>query len=164
MEKWLANPFYKDIFCEVDFMDKGNWFEMDHILWRESQWMVIDSFSSHFITLHVDDGWPDGPVNGGGEYLRYVGYTIEPADGIGSEFYKNHFSIERHGIFIVSFYRIHNNFLRNNTAKKTKYLNLMALKDANIFSIYAITLLKNIRKTPGLKDFKPSSLEKFILS
>ncbi|MEE8565913.1 MAG: hypothetical protein V3S79_05970 [Candidatus Thermoplasmatota archaeon] len=99
MEKWLANPFYKDIFCEVDFMDKGNWFEMDHILWRESQWMVIDSFSSHFITLHVDDGWPDGPVNGGGEYLRYVGYTIEPADGIGSEFYKNHFSIERHGIF-----------------------------------------------------------------
>jgi hypothetical protein len=99
MEKWLSNPFYKDIFCEVDFMEKGHLLEMNHILWKESQWMVMDSLSSHFITLHVDDGWPDGPKNGGGEYLRYVSQTIEPADGVGSEFYKNHFSLDRHGIF-----------------------------------------------------------------
>lgn len=99
MEKWLSNPFYKDIYCEVDFMQKGHLYEMDHVLWRESKWMVMDRFSPHFITLHVDDGWPDGPKNGGGEYLRHVSQTIEPADGIGSEFYKNHFSKDRQGIF-----------------------------------------------------------------
>jgi len=99
MEKWLANPFYQDIYCEVDFMQKGYWFEMEHVLWVDSQWMVMDSFSNHDITVHVDDGWSDGPKNGGGEYLRYVPQTIQPADGIGSEFYKNHFSNDRHGIF-----------------------------------------------------------------
>ncbi len=99
MEKWLANPFYKDIYCEVDFMEKGHWYEMDHVLWKESQWMVMDRFSPNLITVHVDDGWPDGPKNGGGEYLRYISQTIEPADGIGSEFYKNHFSKDRKGIF-----------------------------------------------------------------
>jgi hypothetical protein len=99
MEKYLSNPFYKDIFCEVDFMEKGRSYELDHILWKESQWMVMDRFSSHYITLHVDDGWPDGTKNGGGEYLRYVSQTIQPADGVGSEFYKNHFSVDRRGIF-----------------------------------------------------------------
>lgn len=99
MEKWLANPFYKEIYCEVDFMEKGHFYEMEHVLWKESQWMVMDRYSPHFITLHVDDGWPGGPTNGGGEYLRYIPETIEPASGISSEFYKYHFSDERKGVF-----------------------------------------------------------------
>ena len=99
MEKWLANPFYKEIYCEVDFMEKGHFYEMEHVLWKESQWMVMDRYSPHFITLHVDDGWPGGPTNGGGEYLRYIPETIEPASGIASEFYKYHFSDERKGVF-----------------------------------------------------------------
>jgi len=99
MEKWLANPFYKEIYCEVDFMEKGHFYEMDHVLWKESQWMVMDRFSSHFITLHVDDGWPSGLTNGGGEFLRYIEETIEPGSGVASEFYKYHFSDERKGIF-----------------------------------------------------------------
>jgi len=86
MEKWLANPFYKEIYCEVDFMEKGHFYEMEHVLWKESQWMVMDRFSSHFITLHVDDGWPSGLTNGGGEYLRYIPETIEPGSGVASEF------------------------------------------------------------------------------
>ena len=100
MEKWLANPFSKDIYVEVDFMKKGpGLFGYEHILPKESQWIVMDAYSEHMITLHVDDGWPGGPVNGGGEFLRYVEDTIDPADGIGSEFYKYHFAEERRGIF-----------------------------------------------------------------
>jgi hypothetical protein len=59
-------------------MEKGPFYEMDHVLWKESQWMVMDRFSPHLITLHVDDGWPSGLTNGGGEYLKYIPETIEP--------------------------------------------------------------------------------------
>ena len=51
-------------------MEKGAWYEVEHILWKESQWMVMDKFSEHDITLHIDDGWPGDPTNGGGEYLQ----------------------------------------------------------------------------------------------
>jgi hypothetical protein len=99
MEKWLANPYHKDIYIEVDFMEKGAWYELDHVLWEESQIMVVDKFVDHDITIHIDDGWPGGPTNGGGEYLEYVPYTIMGSDGIASEFYKYHFADERKGIF-----------------------------------------------------------------
>jgi hypothetical protein len=99
MEKWLANPYYQDIFIEVDFMEKGHWYEVDHILFKESQWMVMDKLSAHNIALHIDDGWPGGPTNGGGEYLEYSQDTIDPNDGGGSEYYKYHFSEDRVGIF-----------------------------------------------------------------
>ena len=100
MEKWCSNPFYKDIFIEVDFMKKKpGILTRDHILFKESQWMVVDKFSEHDISLHIDDGWPGGPTNGGGEYLDYYPDRIDPTDGIGSEYYKYHFPEERHGIF-----------------------------------------------------------------
>jgi hypothetical protein len=99
MEKWLANPFYKDIYCEVDFMKKNQFFESDHLLFKESQWMVMDKFSPKKITLHFDDGWPGGPTNGGGDYIDHYEGKIKSSDAVGSQFYKYYFSEERIGIF-----------------------------------------------------------------
>jgi hypothetical protein len=99
MQKWLSNPYRQDIYLEVDFMEKGAWYEVEHILWKESQWMVMDKFAEHEITLHIDDGWPGNPTNGGGEYLTYNPHTIWFKDGIASEYYKYHFPDERKGIF-----------------------------------------------------------------
>lgn len=100
MEKWLANPFYKEIYIEVDFMeDSPKLFAPKHIMYKESQWMVMDKFSEHDITMHIDDGWPTGSNIGGGEYLRYVEDIIDVGDGVASEFYKYHFADERKGVF-----------------------------------------------------------------
>jgi len=61
--------------------------------------MMVDKFSDHDITVHIDDGWPGGAINGGGEYLEYIEEYIGPLSGIGSEFYKYHFPDERKGSF-----------------------------------------------------------------
>jgi len=100
MRKWLANPFYKDIYIEVDFMEEGpGIFACKHILWKESQYMVMDKFHEHDITVHIDDGWSGGPTNGGGEYLRFIKEYVHMWSGVGTEFYKYNFADERKGIF-----------------------------------------------------------------
>lgn len=100
LRKWLSNPYHKDIYLEVDFMEKGpGLFANEHIFWEESQSMLIDKFTEHNITIHIDDGWPGGPTNGGGEYLKYFGEYIGPFDGLGGQFYKYHFCDERKGLF-----------------------------------------------------------------
>ena len=100
LRKWLANPFYKDIYLEVDSMQKGpGLFELDHVFWKESQWMLMDIFSPHDITVHIDDGWPSESCIGGGEKLTFTEGYISPISGVLSEFYKYHFSDERKGVF-----------------------------------------------------------------
>jgi hypothetical protein len=100
MRKWLADPFYKDIYIEVDFMEKGpGLFARKHVFWKESQFMLMDKFHEHDITVHIDDGWPGSLTNGGGEYLSYIEDYIGPFSGIGTEYYKYHFADERKGVF-----------------------------------------------------------------
>lgn len=100
LAKWLADPFHKDIFLEVDYMEKGpGLFAMEHIFWKESQWMLMDVFTPHDITVHIDDEWPTGSTIGGGEYLPYIGEYVGPLSGVLSGFYKYHFADERKGNF-----------------------------------------------------------------
>jgi len=100
MRKWTANPYYKEIFLEVDFMEKGpGLFALDNILHKESQWILMDAFIDRHITIHIDDGWPSGLTNGGGEYLPFSETYVGPFSGMASSFYKNHFADERKGIF-----------------------------------------------------------------
>jgi hypothetical protein len=100
VSKYLSNPFHKEIYIETDFMEKGpGLFAHDHIFWKESQWILMDTFSKHNITVHIDDGWPDGPVNGGGQSLPYVEEYIDPFSGRAGEYYKYYFSDERKGSF-----------------------------------------------------------------
>jgi len=100
VSKWLSNPFHQEIYIEVDFMETGpGLFAHDHIFWKESQWILMDTFSPHDITVHIDDGWPDGPINGGGQYLPYIEEYIDPFSGRAGQYYKHYFSDERKGSF-----------------------------------------------------------------
>lgn len=118
MEKWLANPFYQDIYIEVDEMEKAPFrlFEIknedgkilprikrsrldgwDHVFWEESQQMLMERFNEHGITVHIDDGI----MGGGGDKLPFSqnpGAHMFP-EGVIAGFYKNNFSDERKGIF-----------------------------------------------------------------
>jgi len=98
MKKWLANPFSPDIYVEVDGMVKKNFLDPLHFLSKESQQFLIERFCRHGFNLYFDDGWPGGPVNGGGEILPW--YTASAmADGVILQYYENHFADERKGIF-----------------------------------------------------------------
>ena len=96
LREYLANPYRKDIYVEVDFMEKEpGIFGDEHMLWEESQQMVMDKFSEQGIALHIDDGC----MGGGGEYFEFYEKYIPQEGGIVSEYYKYHFADERKGVF-----------------------------------------------------------------
>ncbi|MFO8050436.1 MAG: hypothetical protein R6V01_01900 [Thermoplasmatota archaeon] len=70
-----ANPNYKDIFVEVDWMKKNN--GKEYKMNEDSQNKVIYSFGKHQILLHIDDGC----MGGGGsiEFDKYLAfYDTDP--------------------------------------------------------------------------------------
>jgi hypothetical protein len=122
MEKWLANPHYPEIYIEADFMERTPFrpYKIEiapgriikrikrprivkttddgtrNIFYEEAQQMLIDRFSQHSITVHIDDGC----MGGGGEYVEFIpegsyGWN----SGYFAEFYKNNFDDDRKGIF-----------------------------------------------------------------
>jgi hypothetical protein len=99
--KYGADPFNPDVFVEIDFMEKNpnKLFDFEHIIHKESQQMVIERLSQYGISAYFDDGWPDGPVNGGGEYLEFVEVIDEIVGGHMSRWYKHNFADERKGVF-----------------------------------------------------------------
>lgn len=99
MRKYFANPFQPDIYIETDGMKKKNFLDIDHVFWKESQQMVIERFAQHGITAYIDDGWADGPVNGGGELLPFIEILDDVIGGQMKSFYDHHFADERKGIF-----------------------------------------------------------------
>ena len=95
LEKWLANPYQKEIYLEVDFMEKGpGLFASEHVLYEETKQILMDKFNEHGITMHFDDGC----MGGGGEYFPFY-ERITQDEGIVSDFYKNHFDDDRKGVF-----------------------------------------------------------------
>lgn len=98
MEKWFANPFSQDIYIEADAMNGEGFLHPDHYLWEESKQIIIERFAQHGINMYIDDGWPDGPVNGGGELLTHYD-RISLDSGMMLQFYRHHFPEERKGIF-----------------------------------------------------------------
>jgi hypothetical protein len=99
MRKWFANPFQPDIYIETDGMQKKGRFDVTHIFWKEAQQMIIERFAQHGINVYIDDGWPDGPVNGGGEMLPFHENLDDVVGKNGLSFYLHHFADERKGIF-----------------------------------------------------------------
>jgi hypothetical protein len=99
MRKYFADPFQPDIYIEADGMKKGNLLDIDHVFWEESQQMIIERYAQHSITVYIDDGWPDGPVNGGGEMLPFIKIMDDIVGGQIKAFYEHHFADERKGIF-----------------------------------------------------------------
>jgi hypothetical protein len=98
MDKWFANPFSQDIYLEVDGMQKGGLFDNDHVLFEESQQIIIERFCQHGINVYIDNGWPGGPVNGGGELLPHI-KRISWDSGMMLQYYNHYFPDDRRGIF-----------------------------------------------------------------
>lgn len=98
MAKWFADPYRPDIYIEVDGMKKSGFFDIDHVLYEESKQILIERFCQHGINVYIDNGWPDTPLNGGGEMLPHYD-TLSQDSGMMLQFYKHHFPDERKGIF-----------------------------------------------------------------
>ena len=99
MRKWFSNPFSQDIYIETDGMEKRYLFDKEHVFSKEAQQIVIERFCQHKINVYIDDGWPDGPINGGGEILPYVKRELSWDSGTFLRYYKHYFSDERKEIF-----------------------------------------------------------------
>lgn len=98
MAKYFADPFSQDIYMETDGMEKGGLFDIQHVFYDESGQIMIERFAQHGINLYIDNGWPGGPINGGGELLTHYD-TISQESGNMLQFYINNFDDDRKGIF-----------------------------------------------------------------
>ena len=99
MEKWFADPYQTDIYIEIDGMEKGKLRDWDHISFEETHQMLIERFSQHGINVYIDYGWPDGPINGGGELLDFIDVIDDTVGHHHNKFYVRNFADERKGIF-----------------------------------------------------------------
>jgi hypothetical protein len=99
MEKYFADPYQRDIYIETDGMEGGGLFDPAHVFHTEAQQALIERFTEHGINMYIDDGWPDGPINGGGEMLPHDYEKISQESGMMLQYYMHHFADERKGIF-----------------------------------------------------------------
>ena len=125
MHKWLANPYHRELYVEVDWSEKSpfkpfmiemqedkflpkivktKYWGMDHTFWEESQQMIMDRFSEHNITVIIDDGDIEtGGNHPGGDILPIVGGSGKPwydqSTGYFSMFYNTKFDDNRKGVF-----------------------------------------------------------------
>jgi hypothetical protein len=98
MQKWLADPFSRDIYIEADGMQKGWILDWEHTLFKETTQIITERFAENGINVYIDDGWPNGPIHGGGELVPYM-KVINYDSGEILRYYKNYFPDERKGIF-----------------------------------------------------------------
>ncbi len=98
LQKWLSDPYIQNIFYEVDYMGSNGLFDPAHILFEETKQGLIERFAQHNIKLLIDDGWPDGPKNGGGQVLPHI-EKISQDSGMMLQFYEHYFPDERKGVF-----------------------------------------------------------------
>ncbi|HEC82585.1 MAG TPA: hypothetical protein ENI53_01705, partial [Thermoplasmatales archaeon] len=99
MRKYFSNPFQPDIYIETDGMEKKGIIDLPHIFYKESQQMIIERFAQHGINVYIDDGWKDGPINGGGELLPHQKNLDDVMGKQLLAFYTHNFADERKGIF-----------------------------------------------------------------
>ena len=126
MAKWLANPYQREMYIEVDWMEKTPFKPLivetrpgrilkfinrpmlvksrldgwEHIFFKESQQLIIERFNEHGITVHFDDGC----MGGGGDILPFANSNYETEDRI----YLNHAIRNQDNGLVSEFY--YNNF------------------------------------------------------
>jgi len=98
MRKYFADPFIQDIYIEIDGMEQSSLIDKAHVFLEESEQIIIERYAQHGINVFIDNGWPDGPINGGGELLPHID-IISQDSGVMLQYYKHHFADERKGIF-----------------------------------------------------------------
>ncbi|MEA3458899.1 MAG: hypothetical protein U9R21_09525 [Candidatus Thermoplasmatota archaeon] len=101
LEKYFADPYHPDVYIEVDFMEKNpnKLFDLEHTIFKEAEQMVIEKISEYGVSVYFDDGWDDGPINGGGEYVDFVETIDEIVGGHMARWYQHNFADERKGVF-----------------------------------------------------------------
>ena len=99
MRKRLADPYQPDMYIETDGMEKKGLIDLPHVFYKESQQMLIERMCQHGINVYIDDGWPDSPVNGGGEMLPFHANLDDVTGKQLMKFYEHNFPDERKGIF-----------------------------------------------------------------
>ncbi len=99
MRKYFSNPYQPDIYIETDGMKKKGLIDFPHVFPEEAQQMIIERFAQYGINVYIDDGWVDGPINGGGEMLPFYENLDDVVAKQTLSFYNHHFSDERKGIF-----------------------------------------------------------------
>lgn len=77
----------------------NSFFDWEHIFFKESQQMIIERFCQHGINVYIDDGWSDGPNNGGGGMLEFVETLDEVVGGHMARWYRHNFADERKNVF-----------------------------------------------------------------
>ena len=97
--KYLADPYQPDIYIETDGMEKKGPIDLKHVFFEESQQMLIERFAQHGINVYIDDGWTDGPINGGGEMVPFHRDFDDVTGKQMLRFYNNNFAEERKGVF-----------------------------------------------------------------
>ncbi len=98
MEKWLANPYYQEVYVEVDSVAGAGRFDPPTTFYEESRQAITEKYSEHHISIFFDTGWHNGPLNGGGEILPYW-EKLSQDSGMILEYYNNYFPQERRGVF-----------------------------------------------------------------
>jgi hypothetical protein len=98
MEKYFANPYHQDVYIEVDNMQQKNILDEKHILYPLTAQFMIERYAQHNICLYIDNGWPDTPPNGGGQFVPYYD-VISQDSGMMLQFYEHYFPDDRKGIF-----------------------------------------------------------------
>ncbi|UCH71888.1 MAG: hypothetical protein JSW62_05705, partial [Thermoplasmatales archaeon] len=101
LQRYFSDPFSPDVYIETDGMIKNpnQILDWKHIFYKESQQMIIERFAQHGINVYIDDGWPDGSLNGGGEMLDFVEVIEEVVGGQMYRWYRHNFADERKGVF-----------------------------------------------------------------
>ena len=150
MRKWFSNPYQPDIYIETDGMQKKNFLDLTHVFHKDSQQMIIERFAQHGINVYIDDGWPDGPVNGGGEMLPFIDEIDEVIGGQILSFYQHNFPDERKGIF--RYIVIANKLGWNTPSKYNKYDTILVFsgRDTEIKKKIAVKTLYFL--TPRLRS------------
>ena len=105
MAEWLANPYHTEMYIETDYMEKtpkklfkrDGWDGWEHVFYEESQQMLMERFSEHGYTIHIDDGI----MGSGGDMLPFGrgNGAYQQEAGVVAGFYNNNFADERKGIF-----------------------------------------------------------------
>lgn len=118
MRTWFADPFVQNMYVEIDNMEKGGFFDREHVIPEIGLQALIERFSQHNIKAFFDQGWPNAPHGGGGQSLPYYD-VISQDSGMVLQFYNNYFLEERHGIFRYVIVGHEGNF--NHPAKSNYY-------------------------------------------
>jgi hypothetical protein len=98
MQNYYSNPFIQNVYLEVDNMQRNGLLDVNHNLFPETAQFMMEQYAQHNIILLIDNGWPDTPANGGGQFVPYYD-VISQDSGMMLQFYKHYFPDDRKGIF-----------------------------------------------------------------